>query len=58
MKGSRNNAQGRLHQARGKIKAAAGKIVGNRDLENRGRLEQVAGDIQVKLSRAEKMLRY
>jgi uncharacterized protein YjbJ (UPF0337 family) len=56
VKGSRNRAQGRLHQVRGKFTEAAGKSR-NRDLETRGKREEMAGDIQIKLSRAEKMLR-
>ena len=55
---TKNNAKGKMHQAKGTIKEAAGKMVGNRDLEAKGKLENMAGDLEVKLGRAEKMLKY
>jgi len=55
---TKNKAQGTMHQAKGTIKEAAGKIVGNRDLETKGKLEHMAGDLEVKLGRAEKKLKY
>ncbi len=54
---TKKNAHGRMHQAKGTIKEVAGKIVGNRDLETRGKLENMAGDLEVKLGRAEKNLK-
>lgn len=54
---TKNNAHGKIHQANGKIKETAGKIVGNRDLEAKGKLEHVAGDLQVKLGKVEKTLK-
>ena len=46
-----------MHQAKGTIKEAAGIIVGNRDLETKGKLEHLAGNFQVKLGKVEKMLK-
>jgi len=53
---TRNSAKGKMHQAKGTIKEVAGKTVGNRDLETKGKMEHLAGDFQVKLGKAEKVL--
>lgn len=54
---TKNKAKGAMHQAKGTIKEAAGIIVGNRDLEAKGKLEHMAGDFQVKLGKVEKILK-
>lgn len=54
---TKNNAKGKMHQAKGTIKENAGKMVGNRDLEAKGKLEHMAGDLQVKLGKVEKKLK-
>ena len=46
---SRDTAEGKLHQAKGKIKEVAGKAVGNRDLEAEGKAEGVDGKVQEKI---------
>jgi len=46
---SRDKAEGKLHQVKGKIKEVAGKAVGNRDLEAEGKAEHVDGKVQEKI---------
>ena len=45
---TRDNAEGKMHQAKGKIKEAVGKIAGNRDLEAEGKGENLGGKVQEK----------
>ena len=53
---TKNDAEGKMHQAKGKIKETVGKAVGNRDLEAEGKVENLDGKIQEKLSQVEKVL--
>ena len=39
---TKDNAEGKMHQAKGKIKETVGKIVGNDDLEAEGKVENLA----------------
>jgi uncharacterized protein YjbJ (UPF0337 family) len=52
----RNDAQGKLHQAKGRIKQAIGKIFGNRNLEAEGNVEILKGKVQEKIAQAEKVV--
>ena len=47
--GTRDEAEGKLHKVKGKIKEIAGKAVGNRDLEAEGKAENVDGKVQEKI---------
>ncbi|WP_323001343.1 CsbD family protein [Denitromonas sp.] len=38
--------QGRAEAAKGKVEEVAGKIVGNKDLEQKGKIDQVTGKAQ------------
>ena len=44
-----DNAEGKMHQAKGKIKEAIGKTIGNPDLEGDGKDENLKGKIQEKV---------
>ena len=50
---TKDNAEGKMHQAKGKIKEIVGKAVGNRDLEAEGKVEKLDGKIQEKLGQVE-----
>lgn len=51
---TKDKAEGKMHQAKGSIKEATGKILGNRDLEAEGKVENLEGDIQEKVGDAKK----
>ncbi|MBF0100670.1 MAG: CsbD family protein [Desulfobacterales bacterium] len=53
---TRDNAEGKMHQAKGKIKEVAGKIVGNSDLEAKGKNENLAGKAQEKIGEFKKVV--
>lgn len=44
-----NKTEGKWHKIKGKIKQAAGKAVGNRDLEADGKAENTKGKVQEKI---------
>lgn len=46
--------QGKLHEVKGAMKEAAGKITGNPDLESSGNVEKNVGKVQQWIGRAEK----
>ncbi|MCA1795480.1 MAG: CsbD family protein [Desulfobacteraceae bacterium] len=48
---TRENAEGTLHKVKGKIKETVGKLVGNSDLETKGKIEKIQGKIQKKRGR-------
>jgi uncharacterized protein YjbJ (UPF0337 family) len=43
---NKDQVKGRVEEAKGKVKEVAGRISGNKDLEQRGKLENVGGKIQ------------
>ncbi|MFH0727625.1 MAG: CsbD family protein [Pseudomonadota bacterium] len=53
---TRDNAEGKIHQAKGKIKETIGKAVGNRDLEAEGKIENLDGKIQEKVGEVKKLV--
>ena len=53
---TRDNAEGKMHQAKGKIKEAVGMLAGNRELEEEGRDEHLEGKVQVKLGQIKKVM--
>jgi uncharacterized protein YjbJ (UPF0337 family) len=53
---TRDNAEGKMHQAKGKIKETVGKAVGNRDLEAEGNIENLEGKIQEKVGEVKKLV--
>jgi uncharacterized protein YjbJ (UPF0337 family) len=53
---TRDNAEGKMHQIKGKLKEAAGIITGNRDLETEGKGEKLEGQVQEKLGEIKKVI--
>jgi uncharacterized protein YjbJ (UPF0337 family) len=53
---TRDNAEGKLHQAKGKVKEAIGRLAGNRDLKAEGKDENLGGRIQEKLGQVKKVI--
>lgn len=43
---NKDQVQGRVEEAKGKIKEVAGRTVGNPDLEDRGTAQKVVGTVQ------------
>ena len=43
---TKDKAEGKMHQAKGKIKEVVGEMVGNPDLEAEGKAENLEGKIQ------------
>ncbi|MBF0413839.1 MAG: CsbD family protein [Desulfamplus sp.] len=53
---TKDHAEGKMHQAKGKIKEVVGKTVGNRDLETEGKNENLEGKVQDKVGDIKKVL--
>ena len=53
---TKDNAEGKMHQVKGKIKETVGKAVGNDDLEAEGKDENLGGKVQEKIGQVEKVL--
>ena len=53
---TRDNAEGKMHQVKGKLKEATGIIVGNSDLEAEGKEEKLEGQVQEKLGQVKKVM--
>ena len=53
---TQDNTEGKMHQVKGKIKEAVGKIAGNRDLEAEGKNENLGGKVQEKIGQIEKVV--
>jgi uncharacterized protein YjbJ (UPF0337 family) len=46
---TRDEAEGKMHQAKGKVKEVFGKAVNNHDLEAEGKVENLGGKTQEKV---------
>ncbi len=46
---NQDQVEGSLDKAKGKVKEAAGKLVGNESLEAEGKVDQVSGAVQKKV---------
>lgn len=44
--GKKDKMEGKIHQAKGKVKEVVGEMVGNSDLESEGKAEKLDGKIQ------------
>lgn len=53
---TKDQMEGKFHQAKGAIKEKAGNMTGNPDLANRGRDEKNAGKVQDKVGQVEKVI--
>jgi uncharacterized protein YjbJ (UPF0337 family) len=51
----KDEAQGKWHKVKGKIKEVAGKVTGNPDLESEGKAEGRAGKVQEKVGEVKKV---
>jgi uncharacterized protein YjbJ (UPF0337 family) len=54
--GTRDKAEGKMHQVKGKIKETIGNAVGNDDLEAEGKGEKWGGKVQEKVGEVKKVL--
>jgi uncharacterized protein YjbJ (UPF0337 family) len=52
---SKDQAKGKLHEVKGRIKAKVGRATKNPNLEAEGQDEQVAGTVQKKIGQIEKV---
>jgi uncharacterized protein YjbJ (UPF0337 family) len=52
----RDNLEGKIHLVKGKVKEVVGKAAGNQDLEAEGRVENLEGKIQTKISLVKKIV--
>jgi uncharacterized protein YjbJ (UPF0337 family) len=46
---NKNQVEGRLKEAQGTVKEVAGKVVGNKNLEYRGKIDKAVGKVQAGL---------
>ena len=53
---TRDDAEGKLHQAKGTIKESVGKMVGNRKLQAEGEDEHLQGKVQEKVGQVKKVV--
>ncbi|MGD1100863.1 MAG: CsbD family protein [Terriglobia bacterium] len=53
---TQDQAEGKLHEVKGKIKEKVGEVTNNPDLENEGTSENIVGKIQSKIGQVEKVL--
>jgi len=54
--GTRDEAEGKWHKVKGKIKEIAGKVSMNPDLEAEGTNEKIAGKAQEKIGQVKKVV--
>jgi uncharacterized protein YjbJ (UPF0337 family) len=53
---TRDQLEGSLHEAKGKIKEKAGQVTKNPNLEEKGQAEKIGGKVQKKVGQVEKVL--
>jgi len=53
---TKDELEGELHEAKGKVKEKVGQLINNPDLESKGQVEKVAGKFQKKVGQVEKVL--
>jgi uncharacterized protein YjbJ (UPF0337 family) len=51
---NKDQVKGRVNQAKGTIKEAAGKLVGNESMEAKGKVQKVVGKAQAKFGDVKK----
>lgn len=54
--GTRDEAEGKWHKVKGKIKEIAGKVSMNPDLEAEGKAESITGKVQEKIGEIKKVV--
>ncbi len=53
---TKDTVKGTFHEAKGKVREAAGKMTGNLKLEAKGKAEKIAGKAQGKIGQVKKVL--
>jgi len=53
---TKDQAEGKFHEVKGKVKETAGQLTNNPDLEAEGTAERLAGTVQDKIGQLEKVL--
>ena len=53
---TKDEVKGTFHEAKGKVKEVAGKLIDNPKLEAKGKAEKIAGNVQEKLGQVKKVL--
>ena len=53
---TKDQAEGKFHEVKGKVKETAGRLTNNPDLEADGTAEKLAGKMQDKIGQVEKVL--
>jgi uncharacterized protein YjbJ (UPF0337 family) len=53
---TKDELEGSLHEAKGKVKEKVGQVTNNPDTETEGQGEKVAGKVQKKVGQIEKVL--
>ena len=53
---TQDQAEGTLHEVKGKVKEKVGRVTNNPNLEDEGTAEKVAGKVQKKVGQVEKVL--
>jgi len=53
---TKDRAKGTFHEAKGKVREVAGKIMGNPTLQAKGKVENMAGKVQEKIAQIKKVI--
>ena len=53
---TKDKAEGKFHEVKGKVKEEVGRATNNPDLEAEGQVEKVGGKVQKKIGQVEKVL--
>jgi uncharacterized protein YjbJ (UPF0337 family) len=53
---TKDQAEGKFHEAKGKVKEIAGKLIDDPDLEAEGKVEKITGKLQDKIGQVEKVV--
>lgn len=53
----RDQAEGKFHEAKGRAKEIAGKLIGNQKLQAEGHAEKTAGNVQEKIGQVKKVFK-
>jgi len=51
---TKDELEGKLHEAKGKVKEKVGQVINNPDMETKGQNEKLAGRVQRKSARLKK----
>ena len=52
---TKNQAEGKFHEVKGKVKETVGQVINNPDLESEGKSENLEGKIQKKIGEIEEV---